>query len=153
MRVRSGLVVVVAMLLVSALLGACVPAQAQNLGVTPSPAGTPRIVFVHCEDRGITSVALLVASAALTASHVAWRIRSPRASAASVFTVGRTPVGFHEAVPLTRRLPPHRRLYARVRTTVGSYGMAFRSLELVPGMVTRPTGPVAELTFAEQACF
>ncbi|MBA3689905.1 MAG: hypothetical protein H0W82_00645, partial [Actinobacteria bacterium] len=43
-----------------------------------------------------------------------WRIRSETPSPASVFTLGRTPLGFREDVPLRRALPPRRRLFAQV---------------------------------------
>ncbi len=81
-----------------------------------------------------------------------WRIRSETPSPASVFTLGRTPLGFREDVPLRRALPPHRRLFAQVDTTVGRYALGFRTLDLAPGLVTRPAGSVTAEAFAQGAC-
>ena len=130
----------------------CVPRTSFNVGVTTSPFGTVRFLFVHCEDLGVTGVSLAVARAHEAAARPLWRILTESPSPASVFTVGRTPVGFHEDVPLRRRMPPQRRLFAEVDTTVGTYALGFRALDLLPGLVQRPADSVTKEAFAEGAC-
>jgi hypothetical protein len=131
---------------------ACVPAVARNLGVTPSPSGTARLVFVHCGDRGVTGVSLSRDTAVARVPDPLWRIEARQPSPASVFTVGRTPLGFREAVPLRRPLPPFRRVFAQVETTQGRYAMGFRALDLTPGLVLRAADAVPKAAFASEAC-
>jgi hypothetical protein len=133
-------------------LPACVPRTSFNLGVMPSPFGTVRFLFVHCEDRGVTGVSLAAAHAPDAGTRPLWRIHSASPSAAAVFTVGRTPLGFAEDVALRRELPPARRLFANVETTAGSYALGFRALDLLPGLVQRPADSVTREAFAEGAC-
>jgi hypothetical protein len=133
-------------------LPACVPRTSFNLGVMPSSFGTVRFLFVHCEDRGVTGVSLAAARAPDAGTRPLWRIRSESPSTAAVFTVGRTPLGFAEDVALSGELPPHRRLFANVETTAGSYAMGFRALELIPGLVRGPTETVTKEAFAQGAC-
>jgi hypothetical protein len=149
---RRVLSVAVALPLVVLLLPSCVPRTSFNVGVTPSPFGTVRFLFVHCEDQGVTGVSLAVAHPAAPAPRPLWRIRTAAPSPAAMFTVGRTPVGFRESVPLTRALPPQRELFAQVDTTVGTYALAFRALDLVPGLVQRPVDSVTKEAFAAGAC-
>ena len=113
MRRRWLAVAVVASLM--PLLPSCVPRTSFNVGVTASPFGTVRFLFVHCEDLGVTDVSLAVARAPAAATRPLWRIHTESPSPASMFTVGRTPLGFHEDVPLHRAMPPHRQLFARGR--------------------------------------
>ena len=148
---RRWLTVVLAASLMPAL-PACVPRTSFNLGVMPSPFGTVRFLFVHCEDRGVTGVSLAAARAPDAGTRPLWRIRTESPSAATVFTVGRTPLGFDEDVALRHALPAGRRLFANVETTAGSYAMGFRALDLVPGRVQRPADTVTKEAFAEGAC-
>lgn len=134
------------------LVPACVPRTSFNLGVMPSPFGTVRFLFVHCEDAGITAVSLSAAGSPGAPTPPLWRIRAETPSPASLFTVGRSPVGFSEDVALRRELPPRRRLTAQVDTTTGRYAMGFRALELVPGLVQRPADSVSKEAFARGAC-
>jgi hypothetical protein len=134
------------------LLPACVPRVSLNVGVAPSPSGTARVLFVHCEDLGVTGVSLAVARPARPQPRPLWRIHTAAPSPASMFTVGRTPVGFHEDVALRGPLPARRQLFAEVDTTVGTYGLGFRALDLVPGLVQRPAGSVTKEAFAAGAC-
>ena len=131
------------------LLPGCVPATSFNLGLVPTAFGSVRFLFVHCEDSGVTGVSLTGAGAG---ARPLWRIRSDAPSAASSFTVGRTPVGFSEDVALRRQLPPVRLLFAQVDTTSGRYAVGFRALDLVPGMVRRTTDTVTKEAFAAGAC-
>lgn len=133
-------------------LPACVPRTSFNLGVMPSPFGTVRFLFVHCEDRGVTGVSLAAARAPDAGTRPLWRIRSESPSTAAVFTVGRTPFGFAEDIALRGELPPQRRLFASVETTTGSYAMGFRALELIPGLVRGPVETVTKEAFAQGAC-
>lgn len=148
---RRWLTVVLVASLVPALPG-CVPRISFNLGVMPSPFGTVRFLFVHCEDRGVTRVSLAAARSPEAGTRPLWRIRTESPSAAAVFTVGRTPLGFDEDVALRRALPAGRRLFANVETTTGSYAMGFRALDLAPGLVQRPADTVTKEAFAEGAC-
>jgi hypothetical protein len=150
MRRRWLAVAVVASLM--PLLPSCVPRTSFNVGVTTSPFGTLRFLFVHCEDLGVTGVSLDVARPPEAVPHPLWRIDTESPSPASVFTVGRTPVGFREEVRLRRALPPRRRLFAEVDTTNGRYAMGFRALDLLPGLVQRPADSVTKEAFAEGAC-
>ena len=145
---RSGLAAAALVL----LLPSCVPRTSFNLGVMPSPFGTVRFLFVHCEDAGVTAVSLSASSSSEARTRTLWRIRSESPSAASVFTVGRLPVGFSEDVALRRDLPPMQRLFAQVDTTAGRYATGFRALELVPGLVQRPADSVTKEAFARGAC-
>jgi hypothetical protein len=150
MRRRWLAVAVVASLM--PLLPSCVPRTSFNVGVTASGFGTVRFLFVHCEDLGVTGVSLAVARTPEAPDRPLWRIHTESPSPASVFTVGRTPVGFHEDVPLHRAMPPHRQLFAQVDTTVGRYALGFRALDLVPGLVRWPAGSVTKEAFAQGAC-
>lgn len=134
------------------MLPSCVPRTSFNVGVTASAFGTVRFLFVHCEDLGVTGVSLAVAHTPEAAGRPLWRIRADTPSPASVFTVGRTPLGFHEDLPLHRAMPPHRQLFAQVDTTVGRYALGFRALDLVPGLVRWPTGSVTKEAYAQGAC-
>jgi hypothetical protein len=49
-------------------------------------------------------------------------------------------------------MPPQRRLFAEVDTTVGTYALGFRALDLLPGLVQRPADSVTKEAFAEGAC-
>jgi hypothetical protein len=133
-------------------LASCVPALASNIGVAPTPTGTARILFVHCEDAGVTSVALEAVHRGGDPPRALWRVEARDPSPATIFTVGKTPVGFHEVVGLRRAFPPVRRLFAEVGTTAGRYGVSFRALDLEPGIVLRPDGAVPKASFAEGAC-
>jgi hypothetical protein len=148
---RSRLAVALAVSL-SALLPSCVPRTSFNLGVMPTVFGSVRFLFVHCEDLGVTDVSLAVARPRQGATPPLWRIHAEAPSPDSVFTVGRTPLGFREEVRLRRALPPRRQLFALVETSVGSYAMGFRALDLVPGLVRRPADMVTQQAFAEGAC-
>lgn len=147
---RGGLAVAVAASL-TMLLPACVPRTSFNLGVMPAPFGSLRFLFVHCEDAGITGVSLSAARAPRAGTRPLWRIRSDPPSAASIFTVGRTPLGFSEDVSLRREPPASRRLFAQVETTAGRYAVGFRALDLVPGMVQRPADRVTKEAFGAGA--
>jgi hypothetical protein len=133
-------------------LASCVPALATNVGVMPTSSGTAKILFVHCEDTGVTSVALEAARRSGDPPRLLWRIRSAHPSAATIFTVGRTPAGFREVVRLHRAFPPLLRLFAQIGTTAGRYGVSFRALDLEPGIVLRPGGAVPKASFADGAC-
>ena len=150
MRRRWLAVAVVASLM--PLLPSCVPRTSFNVGVTASGFGSVRFLFVHCEDLGVTGVSLALARPPGAVAHPLWRIQAESPSPASVFTVGRTPLGFHEDVPLRRAMPPHRQLFAQVDTTVGRYALGFRALDLVPGLVRWPAGSVTKEAFAQGAC-
>jgi hypothetical protein len=150
MRRRWLAVAVVASLMPA--LPACVPRTSFNLGVMPSPLGTVRFLFVHCEDRDVTAVSLAAARAPDPGTRPLWRILTESPSPASVVTVGRTPVGFHEDVPLRHAMPPQRQLFAEGDTTVGTYALGFRALDLLPGLVQRPADSVTKEAFAEGAC-
>jgi hypothetical protein len=149
---RRGLLAVAVAASLTMLLSACVPRTSFNLGVMPAPFGSLRFLFVHCEDAGITGVSLSTARAPRAGTRPLWRIRSDPPSAASIFTVGRTPLGFSEDVSLRRELPTSRRLFAQVETTAGRYALGFRALDLVPGLVQRPADRVTKEAFAAGAC-
>jgi hypothetical protein len=134
------------------LIASCVPALASNIGVAPTPTGTARILFVHCEDAGVTGVALEAVRRGGDPPRPLWRIETGDPSPATIFTIGKTPVGFHEVVGLRGAFPPVRRLFAQVDTTAGPYGVSFRALDLEPGIVLRPDGAVPKASFADGAC-
>jgi hypothetical protein len=143
---------VVAASLAMLLLPACVPRVSLNVGVAPSPSGTARVLFVHCEDLGVTRVSLETYGVPDARARPLWRIESPVPSPDTLFTVGRTPFGFDESVALRGALPAGRRLFAEVRTTAGRYAVGFRALDLAPGLVLRAADAVPKASFSADAC-
>jgi hypothetical protein len=140
--------------LLVAWLSACTPHRlSANVGVTPSARGTARILFVHCMDQGVTGVSLARFTLRTGSGRSLWRLRASVPSAATLFTIGVTPIGFQTIIPFERALPPARPLLAQVRTTAGPYSVGFRALDLLPGSVSRPAADmVSKPEFVDQAC-
>jgi hypothetical protein len=150
---KRGIAVALAASLAMLLLPACVPAVAMNVGVAPSPSGTARVLFVHCDDLGVTGVSLQTYGVPGAAARPPlWRIETTEPSPATVFTVGRAPFGFEQSVPLRRTLPAGKRLFAEVETTAGRYAVGFHALDLAPGLVVRAADAVPKESFATGAC-
>jgi hypothetical protein len=149
---KGGTAIAIVASLAMLLLPACVPRVSRNVGVAPSPSGTARVLFVHCEDLGVTGVSVETYGVPDASARPLWRIESPVPSPATVFTVGSTPFGFDESVALRRALPAGKRVFAQVETTAGRYSVGFRALDLVPGLVLREAGAVPKASFAADAC-
>ncbi len=134
-------------MVLAAMLVGCERQTADELiSVGVSQTGKPVIVWYRCDSQMISRVRLVLPNGnpGDENDEILWEITST-GSSADRFTIGETPPGFREVVPLTQVLAKDESVTALVYVDGLVVPMAFSRNELKPGLVlTHYDGLVTE---------
>jgi hypothetical protein len=147
----------IALVTAASLVSSCDTFPANHaIGVTSGPNGNVVVRYVACREERVKELQLYRNSdddpfVGESSDELPWDVISPSGEAIGSFTVGQTPAGFMEKVPLSRKPSPTEPLGVRLVTTKAQPTTRFRVTDLRPGRILNGGESMDPTTFQREA--